>query len=272
MTETVLIGPLSTSVRAGRHRVEAEVGGMPLWFESPDAPLAASPEAFAGALWLPTLARGQRLHVADPVCPTWKAHLTELVHSFERWWQYPAILPAVETLPTAAAPPAAGIGLCFTGGVDSFYSLLHSPQRIDTLIYILDYDVPPQVPERYSRYEPHMRRLAAELQARAVLVWSNFAAIRVSPARPGNRPMVRRSSLSDICCARQSAVWSSLLPFRECSTNRGERTGRSTTCGPPRICGSCISGKGCAAWRKFGASWTIGWPSGYLRPCWGEPG
>lgn len=174
MTDKVSIGPISASCQDGLYRVEADVAGTPLWFESPDLPLAAAPEAFAGPLLLPALARRQGLHVTDPVCSTWHSHLSPLLDYFRRWWDYPHIMPEVEQQYDDTSSPATGVGLCFTGGVDSFYSLLHSPKRVDTLIYILDYDVPPQAPERYSRYEPHFRNLAAERRARAVLVRSNL--------------------------------------------------------------------------------------------------
>jgi hypothetical protein len=174
MNTTTSVGPVTTVYRNGTHRTQADVAGEPLWFESRDAALAAAPEAFAGALLMPTLARNQLLDMADPVCPRWRSKVPNILDLLHSWWNYPQILPTLRVAPGDDREPAAGTGLLFTGGADSFFSLLHYPGRIDVLIYVLDCDVTPQAPERLSRYEPHLREIAAELGIRAVVIRTNL--------------------------------------------------------------------------------------------------
>ncbi len=174
MNNLVTIGPISTSIRDGRFRVQADVLGETLWFESADAPLAASPEAFASALLMPTLAKRCNLHVSDPVCPIWNSQIPQVENLLRRWWNYPVHIPWTRTTARAKTQPNSNVGLLFTGGADSFFSLLHSTQKIQSLIYVLDYDVPPQAPTRFSNFEPHLRTIADELKLQAILVRSNL--------------------------------------------------------------------------------------------------
>lgn len=173
MQSNLSIGPVTVS-SGTVSRVSADVDGRMLWFETPDASLTPAAEAFGGALLLSALDREQRIDLADPVCPLWYGQMPELLRLVNRWWDYPRHLPDAEIRRSAPESAASGVGLCFTGGVDSFYSLLHSGLPIDTLIYVLDYDVPPGARHRLSEYEIPFRNLCRELGVRAVVVRSNL--------------------------------------------------------------------------------------------------
>ena len=174
MNHLVTIGPITTSKRAGVHRVEAIVQDEPLWFESADAYLAPAAEAFGGALLLPTLAAGRTLHIEDPVCPDWRRQLSSIGDLLQQWWNYPQRAPRTRDKTDFGGPRNPSVGLLLTGGADSFFSLLQSPRPIDKLVYVLDFDVPPHAPQRFSRFEPHLRQIAAESGAQAIVVRSNL--------------------------------------------------------------------------------------------------
>lgn len=55
------ISSITASFSQDIYRVCADVDGEPLWFESADVGLLSSPEAFASAMLIPALARGERL-------------------------------------------------------------------------------------------------------------------------------------------------------------------------------------------------------------------
>lgn len=137
-----IAAPVTT--RAGdTWRTSAEVDGVAVWFESADAPLAASAEAFASAFLLPSLAHRRRLVSAAPLDPVWLANAPRLVEIFARWWRYARLVPRSEagTAPAAAGPPR-GRAAFFSGGVDSFHTLRHLGEPIDRLVFVIGFDFP----------------------------------------------------------------------------------------------------------------------------------
>jgi hypothetical protein len=76
-----------------------------------------------------------------------------------------------------------GVVLCFTGGVDSFYTLLRSDLRPEALCWVHGYDVPLAEHERGRALEARLRSVAATVDTRPVLVSSN---LRVHPAFHGS--------------------------------------------------------------------------------------
>jgi hypothetical protein len=146
----------------GAWRVSAEVDGGTVWFESPDLPLAPSPEAFASAFLVPSLARRRRLISEAPLDPAWLENSPRLVEIFHRWWRYPRLVPGVapepprpsDASPVALAPAPSPAGpdpapagphreraLFFSGGVDSFHALLDHAEPIDRLVFVEGLDI-----------------------------------------------------------------------------------------------------------------------------------
>ena len=138
--------PRCVSSRNG-HRVEATVDGRTVWFESPDAPLATATEAFGAAIVVPALHAGRPLRLAGPVCDLWATNLARLTDAFRDLWYPAAARPLVVPIgrPTdesiAAGTTTPETALCFSGGVDAFYTLLRGGSRIDRLVYGVGYDV-----------------------------------------------------------------------------------------------------------------------------------
>ncbi len=138
MPREIRIGaPVATRLGQGS-RVTAEVDGTAVWFECADLALAASPEAFASAFLLPALAHRRRLLSAGPLDPAWRENSERLVVVFHRWWKYPRWAPrcGAGSASFATAPPVATPrerAAFFSGGVDSFHTLLHLGEPIDRL-------------------------------------------------------------------------------------------------------------------------------------------
>jgi hypothetical protein len=174
MAETLQIGPITVTEREGVSRAAADVDGVKVWFETSDVQLSPTAESLGSAFLIPAMDNQRRLKLADPVCSYWYDQLPELQRIIHRWWGYAPLVPLAHVQSEATTPVADGVGLCFTGGVDSFHSLLHCDLPIDTLIYALDYDVPPQDRQRRSEFEHPFRELCAKLGMRAVVVRSNL--------------------------------------------------------------------------------------------------
>jgi hypothetical protein len=155
-------------------RVCAEVGGAPLWFESPDAALRAAPEAFGCALLVAALHDRRPLTIEGEVSRTWLSNAERLLDIFQGWWGYPKLTPRAAARADDVRPEAAGTALCFSGGVDSFYSLLRSGERIDVLVTVHGYDIKLRDEARASAFESSLRAVAAELGVKPVVVRTNL--------------------------------------------------------------------------------------------------
>ena len=144
MPPEVRIGPPVAVRTADGWRVSADVDGTLVWFESPDTPLAAAPEAFASAFLLPALAHRRRLSSVAPLDSAWLANAPRLVEIFHRWWRYPRLVPRSDPGPAPAPGDGAPRGRAsfFSGGVDSFHTLRFLGERIDRLVFVVGFDFP----------------------------------------------------------------------------------------------------------------------------------
>jgi len=182
----VRIGSPRLERRGAWTRVSLRVAGRVLFFERDAGPLQPSVEAFVCALLPGAVWRGHRLVIRAPVDPVLLAGARELAGCFGGWWSRPACpieattrragVPGVDGAAAAERPEA--VALCFTGGVDSFYSLLREPGRIGTLVYVHGYDVALADVERARRVRADLEAVAAATSTRLVWLRSN---LRVHP-------------------------------------------------------------------------------------------
>lgn len=171
----------------GTHRARADVCGETLWFESADAPLAAAPEVFGCALLPAALHRGRALELEGEVSPEWLAGAGRLAEVFREWWGYPRLAPRARTRAGAGRGRAAAAALCFSGGVDSFYSLLRSGREVDVLLTVQGYDMKLGDGARAAALETSLRAVAAETGARPVFVRTNLRELRAFARAPWER-------------------------------------------------------------------------------------
>ena len=165
---------LRHSRQGSRERVAAEVDGDEVWFESADVPLAADPLALASAFLVPALHQGRVLESEAPLCPRWLEGVRELAAILNEWWGYPEIPPGPRAAAADPRPAAPGTALCFSGGVDSFYSLLAGGVQPDLLVLVHGFDVPLADEVRLAPILVTLRDVAARCGARAVLVQTNL--------------------------------------------------------------------------------------------------
>jgi hypothetical protein len=175
------VSNIRASYGGGRHRVAADVGGATLWYESEEIELAPAPEAFGTALLLPSLHRRRRVALDAPVSAKWLSNVGRLMEVWRGWWGYPEILPRAETRPEAdALTPAEtgaatrGTALCFSGGVDSFYSLLRGEHRPSLLVALHGFDIPLRDAARMTALKESLRAAADSVGAKPVVIRTNF--------------------------------------------------------------------------------------------------
>ena len=172
------VGP-TWSVRSRQvtdRRVEAEVDGIPVWVECDDVRLTDAPEAWGTAFALPSARAGFGLAFEDPVDAAWETSAQRNVALAARWWG--GMPQPTWTAPSARLsrwvrrrPSAAsGTGLCFTGGVDSFFSLLRRDQQPTCLVYVIGFDVALEDRERADEVVALVRDVARDRRTPALIV------------------------------------------------------------------------------------------------------
>lgn len=158
------------------HRVVIDLAGRSVWFESVDVPLRPAPEAVACLALIPALHFSARVLADSVLDPFWLANAHQLVHYFAKWWDYPDTFPIVarQGLREGLHAPANGTGLCFTGGVDSFHSLLRGAQHIDRLIFVHGFDITLRDETRMTAFRRVLERVGAAAQSRPIVVRTNL--------------------------------------------------------------------------------------------------
>jgi len=155
-----------------------DVGGAPLWWASPDAELRASPEA-AICLLAPWCAlEGRALELAVPLPDSdFLDNVRGASDLMGTWWGYDPIrfvLPPAECsdiqrplrLPRTTA-------LFFSGGIDSFYSLVRNPD-VGVLVFIIGFDVRLHNTAVWQAIISAHRELAAEQGLRFITLATNL--------------------------------------------------------------------------------------------------
>jgi hypothetical protein len=129
-----------------------------LWYRLPSGSVSETADAFLAISLLPAMKMGLPLHIEGAVSPKLMNHLFTVQEIFHGW--YPGLkMTAVDAdSTTRGAMPGGEVGAFFTGGVDSFYTLLKHQDEIAGVIYVHGFDI-------WLKDEPLRRRVAAELKA-----------------------------------------------------------------------------------------------------------
>ena len=137
-TIIVIPPPVGSFDDNARYRVASAIAGHDLWIASA-TPLFPSPEAFACACLLPAMSAGENLRIDTPVCDRWLENIARSREIAERWWAY----SGGEIAAASVHRPSAdlGVAMFFTGGVDSFYTLLNAPEKIEAIVFVEGFDV-----------------------------------------------------------------------------------------------------------------------------------
>jgi hypothetical protein len=159
---------------SGASRVSANVDGKPFWYESSDSELVISPEGFANALLCPAMSLGRDLYFEDPLSEVWLNNIQKVIEQYSLWLGWKRI--KIESGSTEAAIKKTGNSraLCFSGGVDSFHSLLTYPQHIDKLITVHGYDIRLDDTDGAKFTYENTKKVAAAKGMDSVLIRTNY--------------------------------------------------------------------------------------------------
>lgn len=182
---TIPVSGIRGEVERGTSRVSARVGDETLWFESESVELTPSPEAFASALLVPSLESRRTLVFDEPLQSAWLSNCRQLVRMYNEWWGYEERVPLSGPGEPQRGSVSLGTALCFTAGVDSFYTLLRSGQKIDFLVSGQGFvDTPLSDSLRLRSLEDSFREIADKTGTTALFIRTNFLDL----------PLVRQTS------------------------------------------------------------------------------
>jgi hypothetical protein len=145
-----------------------------LWFESDDVQLRATPEAFGSALLPAAYARGADLIIDAAVDRRWAENVQALQKIWCRWWGGREAEVRFDGEKSCDTPQAKGRALCFSGGVDSFYTLLRGPVKFDCLVFVHGYDIKLLDQKRVAAAEASVRDIASAVGAKAIIIRTNL--------------------------------------------------------------------------------------------------
>jgi hypothetical protein len=165
-----------------------------VWFEVPES--IASQLNPAATPWLqavlPLAVRhGESLEADCDVDPVWLQNAKAAMDVWSRW--FPELKPVeIRTSGIQAPvsiPNARKTGLFFTGGVDSFYSLLHYDRSaasnphaklVDDLIYVCGYDIPLENSRALKNKIAALQLIADRLDKNLVIITTNLRETRLN--------------------------------------------------------------------------------------------
>lgn len=143
-----------------------------IYFHSDDIPLGESPEALVTAGLLPAMRTGLDLKVDSVLDSVFSSNLDAVQNLFLGWdasFRQVRVLSGGDPLERSGLK-GHRVGLFFSGGVDSFYTLLEHRDEITDLIFVHGFDIQPDDLESCKRAEQSIRRVGEPFGKRVVVV------------------------------------------------------------------------------------------------------
>jgi hypothetical protein len=162
----------------GEVRYVLSIAGTPyeVFFRSSDVALYPGVEPLLVLALLPAMRVGADLLPAQPISEDFSANLVRFMEIFGRWFKDFSKVHILGERGVAGRPRTrARVGAFFSGGVDSFYTLLKHHNEITDLVYVHGFDV---------RLEDHVRRKAVSDMCRAVAVHFGKGLVEVETNAP----------------------------------------------------------------------------------------
>lgn len=169
----LVIGPVRYDAEA--NSVTAEVDGHPVWFQCEGAQLCPDPEAFAAVFLIPAALAGRRLQVHGGVSQSFADSAMDVLQFIKPWWGGGVFQPGpVRAKVAAESTPALNSrsALCFSCGVDAFYSLYEFNPEV--LVFVAGFDIPISHARALKAAEASFLRVAEKTGKQAVRIRTNF--------------------------------------------------------------------------------------------------
>jgi hypothetical protein len=172
VTRVVAARPLP-ALRGFEARAVVDAGGQvyELVYRLSQGPISQSSSPFLAASLLPAMRIGEAMRVEGTVSPRLLASLPAIEGVFSGWFE------GVQRIEVQAEPglepSGTGIACFFSGGVDSYYSVLKHLNEIDALVFVHGFDIQPRHLALRARISAGLRRAAARLGKPLIEVETN---------------------------------------------------------------------------------------------------
>jgi hypothetical protein len=145
-----------------------------IWFSCQQS-IGSASDSLAALSLLPAMRVGVPLELPEPVSPRLLASMSRIQDIYHAWDQDSFKRVAVRARPRKEQQTQApGVGCLFSGGGDSFYTLLKHREEITHLIYAEGFDIPPQDEQRRERAISVATTVADELGKSLIEVHTNL--------------------------------------------------------------------------------------------------
>ncbi len=161
-----LEGGVSAAIVIGKRQYEIR-------FRASEGPIEVAPEPFLVAALLPAMAVGAPLRVQGPVSPRLLASLPRVQEIFATWDRRLRQVPIHTREAVASSPPGLEVGCFFSGGVDSWYSVLKHRTEVSTLVFVHGFDIPLANTALRNTVARSLREACAALGMRLIEVETN---------------------------------------------------------------------------------------------------
>ncbi len=162
-------------------KVSAQAAGDTLWFKCHGFELTPAPEAFLATFFIPALHTNAKIKMDAKVNAGWIETTKELLPIYHRWWNYPLEYPLIDIHNTVEkghdyhrGHTSSVSSLCFTGGVDSFYSLLKEKHNVQNLLFINGFDIALSEVDRFNHFERSLYKISEITNCSPIIVHTNM--------------------------------------------------------------------------------------------------
>ena len=146
-----------------------------VWFETTAELEADDGDIFLSTCLLPAMALGETLVIAKPVSPALLENVNQLQDIYSSWYpKFKKIKIQAEVNRNTVAAPPTEIASFFSGGIDSFYSLIKNNHEITALIYVQGFDVWAHETKFLEKVHPRMVKIAREFGKKLITVRTNI--------------------------------------------------------------------------------------------------
>ena len=154
-------------------RVRSYIGETDYFVEASTA-LTPRAKSVLSAAFFPALAGGYDVTGDGEVDKVFKENTDKLAVIASEWWSWKARNPISMPSAPAVPKPRGDAAMFFTGGVDSFCSLLRHPAEIQGLINVHGFDIPLTDTQRYATAKIWIENVARVCKIEPVYVTTNL--------------------------------------------------------------------------------------------------
>lgn len=151
-------------------------GAFELFYHIRGSSATADMTAAVAAVLLPAMRQGWAIQTEEPVSARVLAAIPDIkaiIHAWDNSYKkVPLNLP--NTLYTNSTHEHRGSGVFFSGGMDSFYTLLKHKDQINALIFVLGFDVALDNDRLKQKVTPAIRKAAQQLNLPLIEVETNL--------------------------------------------------------------------------------------------------